>query len=64
MVDLTQAHLRLAAGLRAATGIATPDALQLATSLAAGCSHFVANDRRLPIVPALRIVQLEAYAVR
>jgi predicted nucleic acid-binding protein len=61
MLDLTRDHLRLAAQLRAATGVATPDALQLAASLAAGCSAFLTNDRRLPAVPGLRIVQLGAY---
>jgi predicted nucleic acid-binding protein len=61
MIDLTRDHLRLAAQLRAATGVATPDALQLAASLAAGCSAFLTNDRRLPTVPGLRIVQLGTY---
>jgi predicted nucleic acid-binding protein len=61
MIDLTRDHLRLAAQLRAATGVATPDALQLAASLAAGCSAFLTNDRRLPTVPGLRIVQLGIY---
>jgi len=61
MIDLTRDHLRLAAQLRAAIGVATPDALQLAGSLAAGCSAFLTNDRRLPTVPGLRIVQLGTY---
>jgi predicted nucleic acid-binding protein len=61
IMDLTRDHLRLAAQLRAATGVATPDALQLAASLAAGCSAFLTNDRRLPAVPGLRIVQLGSY---
>jgi hypothetical protein len=38
--------------------------MQLAASLVAGCSAFVTNDRRLPLVPDLRIVQLGAYAAR
>lgn len=58
MVDLTRTHMRLAAQLRAATGAATPDALQLATSLATGCSSFLTNDRRLPSIPGIKIVQL------
>ena len=61
IMDLTRDHLRLAAQLRAATGVASPDALQLAASLAAGCSAFLTNDRRLPAVPGLRIVQLGSY---
>lgn len=48
MVDLTRDHMRLSAQIRAATGIATPDALQLAVSLAAGCTVFVTNNRCLP----------------
>jgi predicted nucleic acid-binding protein len=61
MVDLTRDHMRLAAQLRAATGAATPDALQLATALATGCSAFVTNDRRLPSVPGLRVMKLADY---
>ena len=61
MVDLTRNHLRMAAQLRAATGVGTPDALQLAASLASGCSAFLTNDRRLPAVPGLPIIQLGAY---
>jgi predicted nucleic acid-binding protein len=58
MIDLSRHHLRLAAQLRAATGAATPDALQLAASLATGCSSFLTNDRRLPAVPGLKVIQL------
>lgn len=58
MVDLTRDHFRVAAQLRAATGAGTPDALQLATCIGAGCSVFVSNDRRLPAVRGLRLLQL------
>ena len=61
MVDLTRDHLRRAAQLRAATGVSTPDALQLAVSAASRCSVFITNDRRLPVVPGLPIIQLGAY---
>ena len=61
MVELSRDVLRLAAQLRAATGTATPDALQLAAALRAGCTAFVTNDRRLPTLPGLRIAQLGAY---
>jgi predicted nucleic acid-binding protein len=61
MIDLTRDHMRLAAQLRARTGIATPDALQLAACLAIRCSAFVTNDRRLPAIPGLRIIQLREY---
>ena len=63
MIDLTRDHMRLAAQLRARTGIATPDALQLATCFASRCSAFVTNDRRLPAIPGLRIIQLREYSV-
>lgn len=61
LIDLTREHFRLAAQLRAATNIATPDALQLAAALSSRCSAFVTNDRRLPTLPGLRIVQLSDY---
>ena len=58
MVELTRDQLRAAAQLRAATGVKTPDALQLVSALGAGCQTFVTNDRRLPSVPSLRVIQL------
>ncbi len=62
MIDLTRDHMRLAAQLRARISIATPDALQLAACLATRCSAFVTNDRRLPAIPGLRIIQLRDYS--
>jgi predicted nucleic acid-binding protein len=61
LVDMTREQLRWAAQLRGSTGIRTPDALQLSAASEAGCSAFVTNDRRLPTVSGLRIVQLAAY---
>ena len=61
MVDVTRDQLRAAAQLRAATGMKTPDALQIASALSAECRTFLTNDRRLPAVPSLRIVQLSSY---
>jgi predicted nucleic acid-binding protein len=63
MIDLTREHMRLAAQLRAASSVATPDALQLATCLASRCSAFVTDERRLPSIPGLRIIQLRDYSV-
>ena len=63
MVDLSRGYLRLAAQIRAATGAATPDALQLAASLGTRCSTFVTNDRHMPAMPGLQIIQLGAYVV-
>lgn len=61
MIDLARDHLRSAAQLRAAVGIKTPDALQLVSALASGCRTFITNDRRLPPIRGLRIVQLSSY---
>jgi predicted nucleic acid-binding protein len=58
VVDLSRDQLRDAAQLRAATGIKTPDALQLAAAIACGCTAFVTNDRRLPVVRGTRVLQL------
>ena len=59
--DISKDQLRAAAQLRAATGVKTPDALQLIAAISAGCSTFVTNDRRLPDIPGLRVLQLSAY---
>jgi predicted nucleic acid-binding protein len=63
LVELTRDQLRAAAQLRAVTGVKTPDALQLTAALGAGCKTFVTNDRRLPPVPGLRVLQLSSYVV-
>lgn len=59
--DIDRPLLRAAAQLRAVAGVRTPDALQLSAALAEGCTTFVTNDRRLPSLPGLRILQLESY---
>jgi predicted nucleic acid-binding protein len=64
LVDVSRDQLRSAAEFRAATGVKTPDALQLVASLSAGCRTFLTNDRRLPQVPGLRILQLSSYVAR
>lgn len=58
LLEIDQAQLRMAARLRAAHHIRTPDALQLAAALTAGCSSLVTNDRRFPSVPGLQVLQL------
>jgi predicted nucleic acid-binding protein len=60
--DLSGDQLRYAAQLRAATGVKTPDALQLAAAIASGCSAFVTNDRRIPKISGMRVLQLTDYA--
>ena len=61
VAEISRDHLRAAAQLRAATGVKTPDSLQLVAALAAGCSTFLTNDRDLPNIPSLRILQLPSY---
>ena len=55
-------QIRGAARLRAQwPSLRTPDALQLTAALLGGCSAFVTNDRRLPAIPGLKILQLKDY---
>ena len=61
LTELSRDQLRAAAQLRAATGARTPDALHLVSALTAGCKTFLTNDRRLPRVPGLRVIQLSSY---
>jgi predicted nucleic acid-binding protein len=61
LVSVTRNQLRAAAQLRALTGMRTPDALQVAAAMAGGCRTFVTNDRRLPEVPGLRVLQISDY---
>jgi hypothetical protein len=41
--------------------VKTPDALQLAAALGAGCTTFVTNDRRIPAIRGMRVLQLGDY---
>ena len=62
LVELDRGQLRAAAQLRAVfPSLRTPDALQLAAARAASCTALVTNDRRLPALPGLRVLQLAAY---
>ena len=61
VAEISRDHLRAAAQLRAATGVKTPDSLQLVAALAAGCATFLTNDRDLPTIRGLRILQLASY---
>jgi predicted nucleic acid-binding protein len=60
-VSLDRSVLRAAAQLRGAHRIKTPDAIQLAAALQAGCSAFVTNDRRLPNINELAVLRLAEY---
>lgn len=48
-----------AADLRARYGLRTPDAIQIATALAARCSVFLTNDMRLQRVTELHVLMLD-----
>ena len=61
IADISRDHLRAAAQLRAGTGVKVPDAVQLVAALAGGCTVFLTNDRDLPNVPGIRILQLTSY---
>ena len=61
LIELTHDQLRAAAQLRAATSVTTPDALQLVAAISGGCTTFLTNDRRLPPMPGLRILELASY---
>src|ERR1700683_3684461 len=57
MADISRDHLRAAAQLRAATGVKTPDSLQVVAALAVGCTAFLSNDTEIPDVPRPRFRQ-------
>lgn len=51
--------MRNAARIRAETGLATPDALHVATALRAGCSLFITTDTDFRRVDGLPVVVLD-----
>jgi len=59
--ELNRPLLRAAAHLRAVLPVKTPDAIQLAAALGARCTAFLTNDRDLPTIPGLRVLQLRDY---
>lgn len=61
LVDLDRVQLRMAAQLRALYRVRTPDALQLAAALSHQCATFVTNDRALPKLPGIGIIQLRDH---
>ena len=64
LAEVSRAVLRDAGTLRAATGMRTPDAIQIATALQRGCTSFLTNDRALPTLAGLRILQLSDFLPR
>ena len=61
MLDIDCDVLRAAAQLRAAAGVKTPDAIQVAAALVAECPVFLTNDRALPAIPGLKVLQLSDF---
>ncbi|MFN2433116.1 MAG: type II toxin-antitoxin system VapC family toxin [Gemmatimonadota bacterium] len=64
LVPLDASQLRGAARLRARHRLSTPDALQVTAALSTGCRTFLTNDRAMPDIPELRILQLEDFLPR
>jgi predicted nucleic acid-binding protein len=60
-VDVDRPLLKAAAQLRAAFKLKPPDAIQVAAAMVANCSSFLTNDRRIPAIPGLEILQLKNY---
>jgi predicted nucleic acid-binding protein len=48
-----------AAHIRAAYGIKTPDAIQLATAQSCGATAFLTNDEGLTSIPGLQLIHIE-----
>lgn len=61
LVPIELPVIRLAAEIRGATSVRTPDALQLATALLTSCTTFLTNDRRLSELRGLQVLQLNAF---
>ncbi len=61
LIDIDRPLVRLAAQIRALEGLKTPDALQVAAALRAGCTTFLTNDRKIPAIGGLQILQLRDY---
>lgn len=62
IVNLDARAARIGAELRAAYGLRTPDALQMAACLAHGAEAFITNDRRLRRVTEIDVKVLEDFS--
>ncbi|NPV08078.1 MAG: PIN domain-containing protein [Anaerolineae bacterium] len=58
-LPVTSSTAEMAARLRAEWGIRTPDAIQMATALQGGATHFLTNDHRLPRTTGLSLLILD-----
>jgi predicted nucleic acid-binding protein len=59
-LEISNAVAERAAQLRAAHNIRTPDAIQIGAALNAGATHFLTNDVRLPEIPSIQILAIDA----
>jgi len=59
-LEVSSSIAEQAAQLRAAHNIRTPDAIQISAAQSAGASHFFTNDIRLPEIPSIQILALDA----
>ena len=59
-LEVSNAIAEQAAQLRATHNIRTPDAIQISAALNAGATHFFTNDIRLPEIPSLQILSIDA----
>lgn len=60
--QVTEDIAEVAAQLRAIYNLKTPDAIQLATAISEGASFFLTNDARLPSLPGLTVLVLDALS--
>jgi predicted nucleic acid-binding protein len=59
-LEVSNAIAEQAAQLRATHNIRTPDAIQISAALNAGATHFFTNDIRLPEIPSIQIISIDA----
>jgi len=59
-LEVSSAIAEQAAQLRAAHNIRTPDAIQISAALDAGATHFFTNDIKLPEIPSIQILSIDA----
>jgi predicted nucleic acid-binding protein len=60
-IDVDRRLLKAAAQLRATFKLGPPDAIQVAAALVSDCKSFLTNDRRIPAIPSLKILQMKHY---
>lgn len=60
-IEVDRRLLKGAAHLRATFKLKPPDAIQMAAALVGDCKSFLTNDRRIPAIPSLKILQVKNY---